>query len=929
VAYALTANPWSQQRIGEIYIAGRPLLITQASDPIIVTQPTNQIVPPGGTAVFNVEVAGTAPFTYQWYFGSVPLVDGNGISGATTSTLTLTDVQTSQAGGYWVTVSNSLRGWFSSTASLTVSCSYSLFPHTATFSSISNTDFIVVNGNTDCPWNFVNTNSWVTILSGVTNIGNGTIVYSVAENPTTNARTGRLSIADQTFIIYQSGSAPINATVSLAEALDTVGTLAWGTSGTPAWFGQSSVSHDGADTAQSGPIGNSAAVTVQTTVNGPGTISFWWKVSSQENKDYLKFFINGVQQIRISGEVDWQIRSLPITSTTNILKWTYSKSPYDAEGLDRGWLDQVRFIPGTGCVVTLPQTSVTNSGISETGQVSVTAATGCTWAVDNTNLWITPLVDVGEGDGYFRYSVAANTSTASRSGILTIGGQPLTIVQLGAPCTLSILRPSRTFDYQGGSGGIDIITPTGCPWSPVNTNDWVTIIRVSGPSGSGGIDYLVASNNTLFPRSGNIRVGDQLYSISQAAAPIPLPEALDTVGTSLDWFYGSSVGVTENWKGQSAVTHDGVDALQSGDVIPNGSSPFGAVSYFGTYAWVPGTLTFWWKVSSGSTNGGLHFQIDDVEQIAIFNEVDWQQRTFTIPAGRHMFQWRYVDTTPDGGHGHGWVDQVQFTPAPGCALALTQDHVPFLGTYVYTNHFDVITAGNCAWNAINTNPWITILSGGNGFGNSSSNYTVSTRLTYAVDVNPTASARSGYIRISDQSFLITQAGNPSAPGNTNAPAGCTYSISPGSRAHGYAGGTGIVAVATQTGCAWNVLTTNSWISILSTLNSSNSGTFTYSLAPNTNSQTRSGNVLIGGQRFLLTQAGTSSGTNALRLEFMGRTGTNATLSVHGESGKMYVVQCSEDLIHWTPIGTNSAPSTVTDAAAANAPQRFYRTVEIP
>jgi hypothetical protein len=87
---------------------------------------------------------------------------------------------------------------------------------------------------------------------------------------------------------------------------------------------------------------------------------------------------------------------------------------------------------------------------------------------------------------------------------------------------------------------------------------------------------------------------------------------------------------------------------------------------------------------------------------------------------------------------------------------------------------------------------------------------------------------------------------------------------------------------------------------------------------------------MGGQNVLLTQAGAPfASTNAARLRFLSRTSTSATLSVQGEAGKMYVVECSVDLIHWLPISTNAAPATVTDAAVGNAPQRFYRTVEIP
>jgi hypothetical protein len=49
-----------------------------------------------------------------------------------------------------------------------------------------------------------------------------------------------------------------------------VGSLTWSTIGTPAWFGQSPVSHDGSDAAQSGGVADNGAVTIQTTVTGPG-----------------------------------------------------------------------------------------------------------------------------------------------------------------------------------------------------------------------------------------------------------------------------------------------------------------------------------------------------------------------------------------------------------------------------------------------------------------------------------------------------------------------------------------------------------------------------------------------------------------------------------------------------------------------------------
>ena len=122
---------------------------------------------------------------------------------------------------------------------------------------------------------------------------------------------------------------------------------------------------------------------------------------------------------------------------------------------------------------------------------------------------------------------------------------------------------------------------------------------------------------------------------------------------------------------------------------------------------------------------------------------------------------------------------------------------------------------------------------------------------------------------------------------------------------------------------WSVVNTNSWISILSNPNSSSSGVMFYSLAANTNLQPRSGNIIIGERNFLLTQSGPPS------LQIMGRTATNATFTMQGDPFKMYVIERSEDLIHWIPVVTNYAPATVIDGEGGNVPRRFYRTVEIP
>jgi hypothetical protein len=80
---------------------------------------------------------------------------------------------------------------------------------------------------------------------------------------------------------------------------------------------------------------------------GPGTLSFWWKVSSQANGDFANFSINGAKVAGISGEVDWQQRTFSLDFGTNFLQWAYVKDGSFSAGQDAAWLDQVSLVPGT------------------------------------------------------------------------------------------------------------------------------------------------------------------------------------------------------------------------------------------------------------------------------------------------------------------------------------------------------------------------------------------------------------------------------------------------------------------------------------------------------------------------------------------------------------------------------------------------------
>jgi subtilisin-like proprotein convertase family protein len=91
------------------------------SAPTIATQPASQTVAVGSTASFNVTASGTAPLSYQWLFNGTALSNGGQVSGATSSTLAIGSVQSTNAGSYSVVITNVAGAVTSSAALLSIS----------------------------------------------------------------------------------------------------------------------------------------------------------------------------------------------------------------------------------------------------------------------------------------------------------------------------------------------------------------------------------------------------------------------------------------------------------------------------------------------------------------------------------------------------------------------------------------------------------------------------------------------------------------------------------------------------------------------------------------------------------------------------------------------------------------------------------------
>jgi hypothetical protein len=109
--------------------------LTMGWPPQIILQPTNQAVFVSSNATFAATATGTAPLAYQWWF------NGTNALTSTSATLTLTNVQLMNAGGYHVVVTNN----YGRATSLVARLSVALPP---LFQSVS-----VRNGTLTMTWN--------------------------------------------------------------------------------------------------------------------------------------------------------------------------------------------------------------------------------------------------------------------------------------------------------------------------------------------------------------------------------------------------------------------------------------------------------------------------------------------------------------------------------------------------------------------------------------------------------------------------------------------------------------------------------------------------------------------------------------------------------------------------------------------------------
>ncbi len=138
----------------------------------------------------------------------------------------------------------------------------------------------------------------------------------------------------------------------------------WIAEGDANWFVQDSTIHQGSYSAKNGNIDDDQKSSLKIEINilNDDSISFYKKVSSEKDWDYLHFFIDGQEIAKWSGEIDWSQENFAVTAGQHTFEWTYTKDGSLSDGNDCAWIDDIVFPPfGTTNITTKISTFTQNT----------------------------------------------------------------------------------------------------------------------------------------------------------------------------------------------------------------------------------------------------------------------------------------------------------------------------------------------------------------------------------------------------------------------------------------------------------------------------------------------------------------------------------------------------------------------------------------
>ena len=442
-------------------------------------------------------------------------------------------------------------------------------------------------------------------------------------------------------------------------------------------------------------------------------------------------------------------------------------------------------------------------------------------------------------------------------------GSPQTSTVLSpsaARCELRIDRDSAAFPPAGGSGALAVAVDRECQWTARADASWVTLTGSQG-HGAGSVQFTVAANADPSSRTAGVLVNDRRLAIVQEGRPCEFElsserESVPAAGGRLTIAVRASAAgcpwtasADEPWVSVVGGREGRGDGAATIEVAPAGGAARTAtltiagltvrIVQTSSSAPPPGACAVTVApagITESATGGSTVIDVAAAGDCAWSAVAESPWIAFSGAAsGAGRGQLRVTVAANTGPSRAGAIaiggQRVIVTQASGCTYAVTPPvlrSTPAGGSAVVS----IDTVDGCAWSAASTADWITLgaLTGGGGG-----------PVTLSIRSN-TGPQRRGTVSIAGHTVTVEQA----SP--------CTWSFNPPFHDLAAGGGFGNVLVFVSGPCTWTAESTVEWMRVVSGTSGIGNGLVQFSATPNTG-RGRTGAVLIGGERYVVNQAG--------------------------------------------------------------------------
>src|SRR5687768_6787353 len=397
-----------------------------------------------------------------------------------------------------------------------------------------------VSATRECAWSAVVEGTWLSIRTGASGQGEGTVEFAATPNPDPQVRSGAIVVNGSRAPVTQAaGTCVVTLAESSADVPPAGGSVQIGVRATSAlceWTATVNVPWISITSGGTGRGTGTVGITVAATTGPPrtGSVTIAGQQFSVTQSQGCTYSIDrpshnvssaggsGTLAVTTTPACPWTAASnvewIGVTPASGSGPGVMSFSVAPTQGPERagtvvvaGQLFTITQSPG--CIYDVQPKAHTVPAAGGTAAVVIATIQGCGWTASSNVPWITIQgATTGNGPGQLSFSVAATTG-AARTGILSLAGQQVTVTQTQG-CTFAISPQTQTVPASGGSGKVTVTAGAGCSWTATSGASWVTIASGASGTGNGEVQFTVAATSGP-SRSAALTIAGLSFTLTQ------------------------------------------------------------------------------------------------------------------------------------------------------------------------------------------------------------------------------------------------------------------------------------------------------------------------------------------------------------------------------------------------------------------------------